>query len=136
MAEQDIRWQQRFQQFQKAHAQLADAVTLMNARPLSNLEKQGVIQAFEFTYELAWNTLKDYLLWQGLTGIVGSRDAIRESYSAGLIEDGEAWMAMLIDRNRTSHTYNEATAEAILLNIKERHFSLLDGLTRVMAGKS
>ncbi len=66
MSNEDIRWQQRFDNFQKALAQLEDAVVLTRNRQLSNLEKQGLIQAFEFTYELAWNTLKDYCVYQGI----------------------------------------------------------------------
>lgn len=114
MSNQDIRWLQRFEHFKQAHAQLKDALTEMSLRKLSNLEKQGAIQAFEFTYELAWNVLRDYLIWQGTETISGSRDAIREGFRLGLISDGKAWLAMLQDRNRTVHTYNEVTANQIL----------------------
>ncbi|MHB0775274.1 nucleotidyltransferase substrate binding protein [Halomonas sp. WWR20] len=90
---------QRLQNFEKALAQLKEAITLIQQRPLSNLEQQGTIQAFETTYELGWNTLKDYLVWQGIESIVGSRDTVREAFKLGLIENGEAWMSMLVDRN-------------------------------------
>jgi len=134
MNHQDIRWQQRFASFNKAYAQLADALTLMAQRPLSDLEKQGTIQAFEFTYELAWNLLRDYLIWQGsTTGIAGSRDAIREAFKRQLISDGHAWMAMLQDRNRTVHTYNEATANEILINIRQQYATLFQELTETFA---
>ncbi len=135
MTETDIRWQQRFSQFQKGLAQLREAVALMDERELSRLEKQGVIQAFEFTYELAWNVLKDYLVWQGYVDVVGSRDAIRESFARGLVADGQAWMNMLLDRNRTAHTYNETTAEAILTNIRTAHFAQLEALESDMTAK-
>ena len=92
MSDEDIRWQQRFDNYQKALVQLEDAVVLTRNRQLSNLEKQGLIQAFEFTYELAWNTLKDYCVYQGIQNIVGSRDTIREAFNRDLIDDGEAWM--------------------------------------------
>jgi nucleotidyltransferase substrate binding protein (TIGR01987 family) len=131
----DIRWQQRLDQYNRALSQLQEAVELMHVRELSRLEKQGVIQAFEFTYELGWNTLKDYLVWQGIEDIVGSRDTIRQAFSTGLVEDGEGWMAMLVDRNRTSHTYNEATAEAILSNIKDNHYALLVALQKTLSAK-
>lgn len=114
MSNQDIRWRQRFEHFKQAHQQLKEALSEMSSRKLSNLEKQGTIQAFEFTYELAWNVLRDYLIWQGTETISGSRDAIREGFRLGLISDGKAWLAMLQDRNRTVHTYNEATANQIL----------------------
>lgn len=117
----DIRWSQRFNHFKKAYAQLREALTLMEERPLSNIEKQGTIQAFEFTYELAWNVLRDYLIWQGAETISGSRDAIREAFKRELISDGHAWLAMLQDRNRTVHTYNEETAMQILKNLENRY---------------
>jgi nucleotidyltransferase substrate binding protein (TIGR01987 family) len=131
----DIRWQQRLHNFRKALAQLDEAMALMQVRELSNLEKQGVIQAFEFSYELAWNTLRDFLVWQGIEDITGSRDTIREAFSKGLIEDGQDWMNMLVDRNRTSHTYNEETAKAILQNIRTHHHALLKQLENVLLAR-
>ena len=111
------RWIQRLDNYKRAYAQLESAVELMRNRELSDLEKQGVIQAFEFTWELAWNLLKDYLNWQGESQITGARDAIRESFQRDLIEQGQVWMAMLQDRNRTAHTYNESTMREILASI-------------------
>ena len=133
MNDQDVRWKQRFANFTKAHAQLASALSLMEQRPLSNLEKQGTIQAFEFTYELAWSLLRDYLIWQGTAPIAGSRDAIREAFKRELISDGHAWMAMLQDRNRTVHTYNEATANEILGNLRQRYAALFRELSATFA---
>ena len=132
MNDSDVRWQQRLHNFSKAMLQLDEAMELMRQRELSKLEKQGVIQGFEYCYELGWNTLKDFLVWQGIDSIVGSRDTIREAFSKGLITDGHAWMRMLTDRNRTSHTYNEETAEAILTNIREQHHPLLKTLEQTM----
>lgn len=132
----DVRWLQRLSNFSKALAQLDEAMELMQLRQLSRLEKQGVIQAFEYSYELAWNTLKDFLLWQGIEGIIGSRDTIREAFSQGLIEEGQGWMNMLADRNRTSHTYNEETAEAILSNISQQHHTLLKALENVLLARA
>lgn len=132
----DVRWLQRLNNFSKALAQLDEAIELMQLRQLSRLEKQGVIQAFEYSYELAWNTLKDFLLWQGIEGIIGSRDTIREAFSKGLIEEGQGWMNMLADRNRTSHTYNEETAEAILANISQQHHALLKALENVLLARA
>jgi nucleotidyltransferase substrate binding protein (TIGR01987 family) len=109
----DIRWRQRFQNFRKAFVQLSAGCDLAQQRTLSNLEQQGLIQAFEFTHELAWNTLKDFLEHHGAIGIYGSKDATREAFAKGLIEDGELWMAMIQSRNQTTHTYDEATANEI-----------------------
>ena len=119
MVKQDIRWIQRFKHFSKALGQLRKFIAKGN---LNELEEQGVIQAFEYTYELAWNTLKDYLGEQGETDIFGSRDALRLAFQRGLIEDGETWMDMLVSRTLTSHTYNEEIARQIATAVFERYF--------------
>ena len=122
MSESDIRWQQRLQSFRKAFQRLSDAVQIIQARKLSELEQQGLIQAFEFTHELAWNILKDYLEYQGIQGVIGSREATREAFKNGLISDGVAWMDMIKSRNQTSHTYNEATANEITAAVVGAYF--------------
>jgi nucleotidyltransferase substrate binding protein (TIGR01987 family) len=113
----DVRWRQRFQSLQKAFGQLSAAARLAQQRKLSELEQQGLIQAFEFTHELAWNVLKDYLTEQGIVGIVGSKGATRKAFENGLIAEGDDWMAMIGARNRTSHTYNQKTADEIVAAI-------------------
>lgn len=124
----DVRWRQRFQSFRKAFAQLLAAARLANERALSELEQQGLIQAFEFTHELAWNTLKDFLESRGATALYGSKDATREAFARGLIANGDEWMAMIQARNRSSHTYNEKTANEIAAAVRAtfvREFELL-----------
>ena len=106
----DIRWQQRFKNYQKALARLRKFIS---KGELSELEEQGLIKAFEYTYELAWTTLKDFLEYQGHAGIYGSRDAIRKAFELNLVHDGQGWMDMLESRNKTSHTYNEEIAREI-----------------------
>ena len=113
MENQDIRWQQRFQNFKRAFHQLSAAVELARQRDLSELEQQGLIQAFEFTHELAWNTLKDFLESRGTANLFGSKDATREAFAAGVIENGGVWMDMIQSRNKSTHTYDCTTAEAI-----------------------
>jgi len=125
----DIRWKQRFSNYQKALAQLTKFI---DKGDLNELEEQGLIQAFEYTHELAWNLLRDYLRDQGAQNINGSKDAVRAAFQVGLIEDGETWMDMIKDRNRTSHTYNQVTAEAIATNIKSRFFGLFVELREKM----
>jgi nucleotidyltransferase substrate binding protein (TIGR01987 family) len=120
---QDVRWQQRFNNFKFALAQLEQAVLLANSRPLSDLEKQGLIQTFEFTHELAWNVLKDYFEYQGNPNITGSRDATREAFNKGLIIEGDDWMEMIKSRNQTTHTYNKAIAEEISTKIVNSYYS-------------
>ena len=90
---------------------------------MNELEKQGLIQAFEYTFELAWNTLKDYFEAQGETNLTGSRDAFRLAFKRGLIEDGETWMDMITSRTLTSHAYNEDVAKKIAADIVYRYFS-------------
>ncbi|QVV68748.1 nucleotidyltransferase substrate binding protein [Synechococcus sp. LA31] len=114
----DIRWQQRFSNYQKALAQLE---TFAEPPALNEREQQGLIKAFETTYELAWNTLRDLLRSQGNAGLLGSRDTLREAFRLGLIEAGDTWMLMIQDRNLTSHTYNRATADAIGQQILSRY---------------
>ena len=126
MKKQDVRWRQRFQNFNKAFAQLSGAAALAQQRPLSELEQQGLIQAFEFTHELAWNTLKDFLEDRGTASLYGSKDATRQAFAAGLIENGEVWMAMIQSRNRTTHTYDQATADEIARAITSTYLPEFD----------
>ena len=123
MSTHDIRWIQRFNNFGKAFSQLEAAVSLAQQRPLSNLEEQGLIQAFEYTHELAWNTLKDFLESRGAHNLYGSKDATRDAFKMGLIENGEIWMDMINSRNLTSHTYDENVASKIVAEIREIYFS-------------
>ena len=131
---QDIRWEQRLANYSTALAQLTKAVELAGQRPLSDLEKQGLIQAFEFTHELAWNVMKDYFAFQGNQSITGSRDAVRESFNKGLIADGEGWMEMIKSRNQSSHTYNQNVAEEIVDKIVARYHALFCGFLLRMQG--
>lgn len=132
MNDQDIRWRQRFANYKKALRQLQEAVDLSEQRELSKLEEQGVIQAFEFTHELAWNVLKDYLQDQGNQSISGSKDATREAFKVELIADGELWMAMIQSRNLSSHTYDEHTADQLVEAILESYFPLFVALETEM----
>lgn len=119
----DIRWHQRLENFHKAFRELKEAVELSRSRQLTKLEKQGLIQSFEYTHELAWNTLKDFLFDQGNSRITGSKDATREAFKVGIIHDGEMWMDMITSRNQTSHTYNQVTADLIVGKIVSRDIS-------------
>lgn len=133
MGKEDIRWQQRFRNFLKAFALLESAVLQYHEKGLSELEEQGLIQRFEFTHELAWNVLKDYFEYQGNTQIAGSRDATREAFNKGLIQDGEGWMAMIKSRNQSSHTYNEATAQEVVKKITAEYYDLFADLKTKMS---
>jgi nucleotidyltransferase substrate binding protein (TIGR01987 family) len=117
----DIRWKQRFANFTKAFSQLQKFI---DKGKLNEFEEQGLIQCFEYTYELAWNVLKDYLEFLGNQNINGSRTAITEAFRLGIIDDGEGWMEMFKDRNKTSHTYNEETANEIVAHIYDNSYTL------------
>ena len=122
MTTQDMRWIQRFSNYQKALLTLAEASDLAATRALSNLEQQGLIQGFEFTHELAWNVLKDYLEEQGFVGLIGSKNATREAFKNALIADGDVWMDMIKARNMTSHTYSTDIAQGIATDILQRFY--------------
>lgn len=119
MADPDVRWQQRFTNFCRALEQLE---LFFEPPALNAREQQGLVKAFEYTFELGWNSLRDLLRSRGNSAmLLGSLDAIREAFSTGLIDDGPGWMAMVNDRNLTSQVYNRATAEAITANISDSY---------------
>ena len=120
MENSNIRWQQRFSNYQKALSQLGKFVE--KGAELNEMEEQGMIQAFQYTYELAWNCIKDFYENQGENGIQGGRDAIQLAFKRGLIKNGEMWMQMLKDRNRSAHTYNEKIAREIAKSIIGKYY--------------
>lgn len=113
---------------------MREAVTLAQERPLSKLEEQGLIQAFEFTHELAWNTLKDFLEGRGVKNLYGSRDATREAFKAGVIKNGQVWMNMIQSRNLTSHTYDEEIAAEIISSVRASYFEEFEALRSKLEG--
>lgn len=119
MTSNDTRTKQRFYNYKKALNQLSKFI---NKKKLNELEEQGLIKAFEYTYELAWNTLKDFLQYKGQTEIFGSRDAITKSFNLGIIENGELWLDMFKNRNLTSHTYNISIANEIVDLIINKYY--------------
>ena len=124
----DIRWIQRFRNYKKALGELRKAFKLSETRKLSSLEEQGVIQSFEYTFELAWNVLKDYLNHKGFQGIIGSKDTIRLAFKNELIAEGEVWMDMIVKRNLTAHTYDTEIASEVFQSIIEIYFDEFEKL--------
>lgn len=118
----DIRWKQRFVNFNKAFSQFEK---FLEKEELNELENQGLIKAFEYTFELAWKTLQDLLKEKGYKEIHGPKPTIQQSFQDGYIKNGKDWMKMLEGRNLTSHSYNEDTANEILDEIRETYFDLL-----------
>lgn len=136
MTDLDSRWKRRLYNYRRALARLRDAVRLSRQRTLTELEQQGLIQAFEFTHELAWNLMKDYLAYQGSPDVSGSRDAARAAFAQGLVIDGEGWMEMIKSRNQTSHTYNQGVADEITRLIVDRYALLFEDLEAAMQKRS
>ncbi len=119
------RWEQRFRNYSKALGQLE---LFISKGELNSMEEQGLIKAFEYTFELAWKTLQDFLREQGYPDIAGPRPTIEQSFQDGYIADGEGWMRMQRSRNLTSHTYNEDTATEIAAMIKTEYIQLFRSL--------
>lgn len=143
MSQEGIRWEQRFSNYRKALGKLRETVNYIHteiesketASVLDDIVKQGLIQSFEYTHELAWKVIKDYFTDQGNPNITGSRDATREAFQLGLIADGDAWMDMIKSRNLTSHTYDEDTANHIYQQILKAYFPAFEEFERVMQDK-
>lgn len=141
----DIRWEQRFSNYVKAFYKLDEAVTRIKKdytieddgtidddEFFDDIIKEGLIQRFEYTHELAWKVMKDFLEEVGSVKIYGSKDATKEAFAADLIQDGEVWMEMIKSRNETSHTYNEQTADNIFFKvIHQYHPEFIAFLTRM-----
>ncbi len=122
----EIRWQYRFKNFSRAFSLLREALE-EEGRALNQLEREGVIQRFEYTFELAWNLLKDRLEHDGIVlSTVTPRQVIRQAFQAKLIKDGDTWIAMLTDRNLMSHTYDFATFDVVIDRIQHRYLAILE----------
>jgi nucleotidyltransferase substrate binding protein (TIGR01987 family) len=122
----DLRWQQRFQNFERAFLLLKEAME-SPLETLSDLEKEGVIQRFEYTFELAWKTLKDYIEYMGIKlEQIAPRQVIKEAFTAHIIEDGQIWIDMLEHRNLLSHTYDRETFLKTVQAISDSYYSVLE----------
>ena len=125
-------WQITYQGYTKALHQLSLGVQQNKLNPLSELEQLGLIHIFEITHTLAWHCLKDFLQYQGTHNLADARDTTRKAISVKLIQEGAIWMDMIASRNRTSHTYNKATADAIVdLVINQYHSQFCQLNTRL-----
>lgn len=127
------RWRQRYTNFQKALLQLDKAVELDE---YTDLEREGMIQRFEYTIELAWKTLQDLLGAKGYEDVKGPKPVIRQAFKDGYILDGAAWLAMWDSRTLANHTYNEETAIEVANKIKSEYYYLLDDLDKRLAKES
>lgn len=117
-----IRWKQSFANFEKAFMHLEEALQIKSP---DIIQKAGIIQFFEMSYELAWNTIKDFLEEQGFTEVTYPRSAIKKAFETGLIEDGHSWMEMILDRNLTAHAFDEEKVNQIEKLIHGKYYPLL-----------
>lgn len=126
MTRNDIRWKQRFENFERAFRLLQEAFEA-NPAELSDLEKEGVVQRFEYTFELAWKTLKDYLVYSGVAfDQITPRSVIKQAFAAGIIADGQTWIDMLEQRNLMSQTYDSEKFETVFRAISQRYVTALE----------
>ena len=121
MALPETRWIQRLDNYEKAFSVLERISLIKEERELTEAEQMGLIQAFEFSYELAWKLMKDFLYSKGFIDLIGSKDSIRQAFSSGIIENGEIWMNMIDSRNDTSHTYDEVTAARVVSDVSNSY---------------
>ena len=129
--EEDIRWKQRFANYEKALKQLTAALEQFGENPI-DIIKEGIVQRFEFTHELAWKVMKDYLQYEGFQNITGSRSATREAFNKNLLEQGQIWMDMIESRNKTLHTYDEAILQAEFTKIRTQYAPLFQKFAEKM----
>jgi len=130
----DIRWKQRFENYCKAFLSLENGVKLSRERSLSDLEEQGLIQGFEFTFELGWKVIKDYLEYMNVE-VKFPRDAIKKAFQYEIIDDGDIWIDMLEKRNLMAHTYDENNANKALELITQEYFQQLKKLQQFLIEK-
>jgi len=128
MGDFDIRWIQRFDSFNNALKKLLDVVDNKRIDELSDLEKEGLVQRFEYTSELSWKVLKDLLEYKGYEGINGPNPVLKQSFEDGLIDDHDSWRRLIKSRNITSHVYDESQVEEIVENIYVEYSPLLKKL--------
>lgn len=129
----DVRWKQRFQNFDKAFKRLADAILIIRNDPDNVLLQAGLIQTYEFTFELAWKTLKDYLEMEGFT-VPSPRATLRQAFQCGYIQQGDVWLKALNDRNLTAHTYDDEVAKEVIADIQQTYYFLLKDLHKWLMG--
>jgi len=139
--EKDIRWLQRFANYKKALEKLDETVKFylenkdVTNKTINVVSQTALVKSFEFTLELSWNLMKDYLEYDGISEIFGSRDAVRKAFSAGIIKNGQEWLNMIGDRNLSSHTYNETVALELSQKITDIYYGLFKDLKAVMEKK-
>jgi nucleotidyltransferase substrate binding protein (TIGR01987 family) len=130
----DIRWEQRFENFGKALLRLREALNGVRQEPNNHLYQIALIGAFQFTFELAWKTIKDYLVYNGVE-VSLPRDVLKQAFHHQLLEDGQVWIDMLEDRNLMAHVYQEQAALVAGKNIRERYAPAIEQIYKDLSHK-
>ena len=129
----DPRWVQRFENFSRAFILLREGIELLQSPDVPSIVREGVVQRFEYTWELAWKTLKDYLVFKKVTlDKVTTAEVIRTAFEAGYIQDGQDWMDALDARNKMSHVYSQDAFDQVIKDIQHRYFKLFDTLYEML----
>lgn len=136
MEENQPKWKGRLTIFKNAIERLTEVVNLGKQRPLSQFESDSLIKRFEFCYEMAWKLMMSYEKENGITELLGSKDVIRRAYALSIIDNGEAWLEMVEDRNKTSHLYDEEMAKDVIDEINHTYYPLFLELLQKMEEKA
>lgn len=128
MTERKPKWQERLGAFEKALARLTEVIEISQQRSLNQFECDSLIKRFEFSYEMAWKLMMSYEKENGVAELLGSKDVIRRAFKMSLIDNGEAWLEMIDDRNKTSHLYDEEMAADITDEIINTYYPLFNTL--------
>lgn len=131
---QDIRWKQRFQNFEKAYNNFLLALNALKENQDSIIYKMAIIQSYEMVFELSWKTMKDYMYIQGIRTNF-PREVIKEAFAGEIIDDGDTWIKMLDDRNLTAHTYDEEKANIIVNEIKDKYACAIEQVYNYLKGQ-
>jgi len=130
----DLRWKQRFDNLKRAYTRLRSMLDLAAQDPESDVIRMAVIKAYEFTYELSWKTLKDYLSYNGIDARL-PREVIKQAFATGLLRDGQLWIDMLEERNLLAHTYDDSRAKAAVIKIQTHYLAGLEQLHTLLSCK-
>lgn len=125
---QENRWRLKFENFEKAFESLTEAMDRIKKSPKDDLLRAGFIQTYEFSLELSWKTLHDYLEEQGFPDLSSPKKVLRTAFKEGYIKEGELWLKAIDDRNLTVHTYNEKLAEEVKNDILEKYYPIIRDL--------
>ena len=130
----DVRWKQRFDNLQRAYQRLRWALEIHQQDPGNELIRMAAIKAYEFTFELSWKTLKDFLVYNGIDAKL-PREVLKQAFATGLLNNGQLWIDMLEERYLMAHTYDDTRARKAVDQIQERYFGGLQQLHDLFSAK-